>query len=168
MSKPFLLLLPALCCGSPAAAADIWQYPEAAGKNALFLDIRFASLSLEGDFTALYPEASLDWLPPLFLPFSLGLYIRIPDPNLRSFGFRIGYHINLGGDGKTDLYALYVFECGWLRKTILERYGDSAPPLRWYDFRAGLRRRFGASLCLSLEADHAFRGITIGVSIQLH
>jgi hypothetical protein len=165
---PLLTLLLLLSAGGPSAfALDIWQHPEAAEKNALFLDIRFSAVSFSSGFDLFYPEFVLEYLPPLFLPFSLGVYVKTPAPNLKSFGFRIGYHVNLGDD-KTDLYALYVFECGWLRKDILERYGDAAPPVRHYDFRAGLRRRIGKYLCLSLESDFKFQGVIIGVSLKLH
>jgi hypothetical protein len=166
---PLLLTAVFLAGAGRGAAVDLWQYPEAAEKNALFLDVRFASLSFqEGGFTAFYPEFALDWLPPLFLPFSVGAYFRTPDPNFKSFGLRAGYHINLGGDGKTDLYLLYVFELGFLRRDILEQYNDSAPPFRLYDFRAGVRRIFGRYLCLSLETDYKLWGITFGVSLKLY
>jgi hypothetical protein len=166
MTKPFPLLF--LLVPVPfVSAADVWRHPEAAGRNALFLDVRFSTLSFSGGFTAFYPEFALDYLPPFFLPFSFGVYVKTPDPNLKSFGFRAGYHINLGDD-KTDFYVLYVFECGFLRKEILERYGDADPPARYYDFRAGIRRRFGTYVCLSLESDFKFQGIIIGISIKLH
>ena len=162
---PLVLLL--LFVAGRSSALDFWQHPEAADKNALFLDVRFSAVSFSDGFDLFYPEFVLDWLPPVFLPVSLGIYIKTPTPNLKSFGLRAGYHINLG-DGKTDLYALYVFELGFLRQDILERHNDTAPPVRYYDFRVGVRRRFGTYFCLSLESDFKFQGIIIGVSIKLH
>jgi hypothetical protein len=162
-----LLPLLLLCIAGNSFALDFWQHPEAAEKNALFLDIRFSTVSFSDGVTPFYPECVLEYLPPLFLPFSIGIYVKTPAPNLKSFGLRFGYHINLG-DEKTDLYALYVFELGFLRKDILEHYNDTAPPLRYYDFRAGVRRRVGRYICLSLESDFKFQGIIIGISLKLH
>jgi hypothetical protein len=159
----FLLLFPFI----HLSALDLWIFPEAAAKNTLFLDIRFASLSPGDGFTTAYPEYSLDFLLPLPLPCSLGAFIKTPDPNLKSFGLRAAYHITIN-DPKTDLYALYVFELGFLRKDLLEQYNDTAPPRYYYDFRAGIRYAFGRFFCLSLESAAKFRGIHIGIAVKIH
>lgn len=164
MNKTLLLLF--LSAALPASALDLWLFPEAAGKNTLFLDMRFVSVSA-GGVTTSYPEYALDFLLPFPLPFSAGAWLKTPDPNLKSFGLRAAYHINLNDD-KTDFYFLYVFELGFLRKKLLEQYNDTAPPLRYFDFRAGVRRVFGRFFCLSLESDYKFRGVNIGLSIKLH
>jgi hypothetical protein len=166
VNKRALLLPLLLYIAGRAFAFDLWQHPEAAEKNAIFADVRFSSISFSDGFTLSYPELVLDYLPPVFLPFSFGMYVKTPTPNLKSFGVRFGYHVNLGDD-KTDLYALYVFELGFLRKDTLERHNDSAPPVRYYDFRAGIRRRIGKYVCLSLESDFKFQGIIIGISLKL-
>jgi hypothetical protein len=162
------LLVPVLFLSllAPLHALDVWLFPEAAGKNTLFLDTRFALVSTGGILIS-YPEYSFDFLLPLPLPFSFGAFVSTPDPNLKSFGLRAGYHISLTDD-KTDLYILYRFDLGFVRKNTLERYNDSAPPPCYYDFRVGIRRVFGSFLCISLESAYKFRGIHAGISIRVH
>jgi hypothetical protein len=149
------------------SALDLWRYPEAADKHALFFDVKFASLSFSEGFILSYPEFSLDYLLPFRFPLSLGVYFKTPDPNLKSFGARAAYHIDIR-DPNTDLYFLYVFDLGFLRNDLLEEYGDEKQQLRLYDFRVGVRRLFGKFFCLTLETDYHFSGINIGVSIKLN
>ena len=148
-------------------ALDVWRHPEAAEKNALFLNINAASLSFHNGFYAGLStlQAGIDYVLPLFLPLSIGGYFNAPNPNLKRFGTRIAYHIDLG-DRSTDLYVLYVFDFGFLRNPRLEAYGDEKQPVHFYDFRAGVRRLFGNYFCLTLETDFKLSGLTIGISIK--
>jgi hypothetical protein len=147
-------------------ALDFWQFPEGAERYALFLDIKAASLSFKDGFGTYYPELCADVLP-FPLPLSIGAFIKMPDPNLKSFGVRAGYHLNLG-DEFTDLYVLYAFDFGFIRNDLLTRYGDEKQTPRYYDFRIGVRRIFGTFFCLVLETDFKSKGITVGVSIKVN
>jgi hypothetical protein len=91
----------------------------------------------------------------------------MPDPNLKSFGFRAGYHIN-PGDEKTDLYVLYVLDLGFIRNGLLIEYNDTPAPRRYWDFRAGVRRLVGKYTALVIESAYKFQGITAGLSLKLH
>jgi hypothetical protein len=160
-----LLLLPLPPVFSPAL--DLWQYPEAADKNALFLDVRAAALSFTDGFSVWPPELAADYLLPFGLPVSLGVFMAIPDPNLRHFGARAAYHFDI--HKKTvDLFFLYVFDLGWLRNDVLVEYGDEPVEIIYYDFRAGVRRLFGEYLALSLETGHKLRSVSFGVSVKIN
>jgi hypothetical protein len=165
VKKAFPALL-GILLAAPLAALDFWQWPEAADKNAIFLDARFAGISFTDGYQIFRPVFSLDYIIPVIAPFSLGAYFKTPDPNLKSFGLRLGYHINLE-DPKTDLYGLYVFDFGFTRNDLLARYDDEQQPVNWYDFRAGIRRRF-RSLWLCLETDFKLQGIYIGLSLKIN
>ena len=164
--KPLALII-FLSLVSSLSAFDLWQYPEMAYRNALFIGCFAAPLSLTEGFKTPPPEFNIDWLLPAGLPFSLGLSFRVPWPNLTSFGLRAGYHINLDAEN-VDLYFLYVFDFGFTRNGILARYGDAEQEIKRYDFRAGVRRRFGRFVCLSVESDWKLQNIRFGVSIKLH
>jgi hypothetical protein len=151
---------------APLPALGLWRHPEAAEKHALFFNAQFAGISFADGFAFGPGELSFDFLP-FPLPLSAGAYFKFPDPNLKSFGARLAYHIDIR-DAKTDLYFLYVFDCGFLRNAELEYYGDGPQPLRFYDFRAGVRRLFGKFLCLTAETDYKFSGLGLGLSIKLN
>jgi hypothetical protein len=148
------------------SALTLWRNPEAAEQYALFAEIRFAALSFtEG---VVFPPAEISFgLVPFPLPLSIGAYLKMPQPNLKSFGGRAAWHIDLR-DPKTDLYVLYVFDLGFLRNALLEYYGDEAQPLRLYDFRAGVRRLFGGAVCLVIETGYKLQGLSVGLSVKLN
>lgn len=158
----FLLLL-----GGAAFPFDLNPYPVSADKNAFFTSIKALSLSLSGGFNFTGQEFSVDYVQPFFLPVSLGAYFKRPDPNLKSFGARLGYHINLN-EPKTDLYFLYVFDFGFLRNDLLLEYGDEAQEIYFYDFRLGVRYRFNSLICVLVESEHKLQGISFGISIKLN
>jgi hypothetical protein len=56
---------------------------------------------------------SFDYVFPWLLPFFAGLYMEAPQPNLTSFGTRIGYHFDMGIDN-LDIYLMYCFDFGFL------------------------------------------------------
>lgn len=163
-----ILLAALFLIGARAASAfDFWSYPEAADKHALFAGVLSPSLSFEDGFALLPPVMTLDYMLPFGLPLSFGLFISSPAPNLKSFGLRGAYHFNIGGE-YTDLFFLYVFDFGWLRNDLLIEYNDTPVEKRFYDFRAGLRRRIGKFICLSIETDFHLRGILFGLGAKLN
>jgi hypothetical protein len=164
------LCIAALCALIPAAVPglSLWRYPEAADKNTLFIDtaatFSFSSL----DSFSLFPlEIRADYLLPVGLPVSAGLFMKTPDPNLKYFGTRLGYHIDIG-DQKTDLYFVHVFNLGFIRNDLLEQFNDTPSPLYYYDFRLGVRRLFGSRFCLAVETDFKVFGLVFALSIKLN
>jgi hypothetical protein len=156
-----------LVCAA-SANAEFWRHPEIAGKNSLFADVGLAPLVFDGmEFPVLPLEIRVDWLPPLPLPFSAGLFLKTPNPNLNSFGVRLGYHFDLRLP-MTDLFFAYVFDFGFVRNDILEKYNDNPVPIHWYDFRVGVRHFFGPIVGLALESDFKAGGIILMLSIKTH
>jgi hypothetical protein len=157
----------ALVFALPLPAFDLRSHPEAAEKNSLFLDVHIAGLSFNDGFAAGLDTLLIrcDYLLPVDLPFSFGAYFKAPNPNLKSFGFRLAYHIDID-NSKTGLYVLYAFDLGFLRNSLLEAYGDETQEVHYYDFRAGVRRLFGKYFCLSLETAYKLSGITVGISVK--
>ena len=148
-------------------ALDLWQHPEAAEGNSLFLGVSAPLFSFDGGFEfKLSPELTLDYLPPLPLPFSLGAFLKTPSPNLKSFGLRTAWHINLDRP-RVDLYFLYVFDFGFVRNRLLEKYNDERAGVHYFDFRCGVRWRINRFLFLQIESGFKFRSIIAGVSIKL-
>jgi hypothetical protein len=151
----------------PAAFSfDLNPYPESADRNALFINVKALSLSFSDGFGFAAQEFGFDYVQPFLLPVSLGAYFKRPDPNLKSFGIRLGYHLNINAP-KTNLYFFYVFDLGFLRNDLLLEYGDEKQEMRFYDFRLGVRQRFNL-ICLMLESDLKLQGINIGISIKLN
>ena len=126
-----------------------------------------ASFSFGEGFRTPPAELQLDYLLPLGLPFSAGVYCKVPDPNLKSFGIRAAYHIDLESEN-LDLYCFYVFDLGFLRNDLLLEYGDQAQEIRRYDFRIGVRRKFGRFLCLSIESGFKLQSVHFGLSLKLN
>jgi hypothetical protein len=152
----------------PLPALDLWRHPESAEKNALFVDVGFSSLSFsEGVLFGLPLEIRFDYLLPVPLPVSAGAFFKTPYPNLKSFGARVGYHLDIR-DPKTDLYAVYVFDFGFIRNDLLKEYGDEEQPVHYYDFRIGVRRLFGSFFCAAVETDFKIFGLLLMLSIKIH
>jgi hypothetical protein len=160
-------ILPLLLALQRLAALDLWQYPESAEPWSLFLDVKAAAFSFTEGFSTFSPEFSADFLLPFGIPLSAGVFAVMPDPNLKNFGIRAGYHIN-PGDEKTDLYVLYVFDVGFIRNDLLTEYNDTPVPRRYWDFRIGVRRLIGKYVALVIESAYKFQGITAGLSLKLH
>ena len=149
-------------------ALDFWQHPEIAERNSVFLGAASPSVSFTKNFsfTLSAPVYQLDYLPPTRYPFSLGIFAKTPDPNLTSFGIRLGYNINLNLP-KTNLYVLYKFDFGFTRNELLIAHNDEPQPVNFFDFRIGIRHFFFSNLGIFLETDFKFQGINMGVSIKL-
>jgi len=146
---------------------SIFLHSEIAGKNSLFADVGLAPFVFkELQFNVLPLDVRVEYMPPFPLPFSLGLWMKTPDPNFKSFGARAGYHFNLF-DPMTDIYVVYSFDFGFLRKDILEEHGDTSVPVHWYDFRFGARHFFRSRYGVSVETDFKFQSIVFLVSIKI-
>ena len=169
MKNIHVLIFAALCAiGTQRVQAfELELFPEAADKNAVFINIKAVSLSFSDGFVLTGQEFALDYVLPVFAPLSLGAYFRIPQPNLKSFGARLAYHINIGAE-KTDLYGLYVFDFGFLRNDLLIEYGDEKQEIHYYDFRLGVRQRFGRFFCLMIETDYKLQGFNIGIAVKIN
>jgi len=163
-----LFVVSFLVCAAGLSALNLWRHPEVAERNTIFVDVGLAPLIFDGlDFPIFPLEMRLDYLPPLPLPFSIGGFFKTPNPNLRSFGGRLGYHLDLQ-DSKTDLYFAYIFDCGFIRNDLLEEYNDVPVEIHYYDFRIGVRRLFGPFLGLAIESDFKAGGLIIALCAKIH
>jgi hypothetical protein len=165
MKTACVILLLTLAASS-LPALDLWQYPETAEAYTLFIGGTAAAFSFTEGFMLPPPVFHADWMLPFRLPLSLGAYFVTPMPNLKSFGIRAAWHIDLGADN-LDLYFLYVFDLGFLRNARLTEYGDEEQERRYYDFRGGVRRRIGRFVCLVIETGFKLQSVHAGISIQL-
>ncbi|GMO58563.1 MAG: hypothetical protein Ta2G_18620 [Termitinemataceae bacterium] len=141
-------------------------FPEAAEKNSLFFNVKAIGISFTKGFLLKQQEAGIDYVLPIFIPLSLGAYFRVPDPNLKVFGLRLAYHVNVDVED-LDLYAFYVFDFGFLRNNLLRKYGDEEQEIHYYDFRFGVRYLAGKYFCLMLETDFKLKGLNIGVAVKI-
>jgi hypothetical protein len=163
MKKAALLLCAFVFISQNVRAFDIELFPENADRNSFFFNVKAVSVSFTEGFVLTGQEFGFDWVIPVLIPLSLGAWLAIPEPNLKSFGARAAYHINIESE-KLDLYGMYVFDFGFLRNGILLEYGDEEQPVRYYDFRVGLRYLFNM-FCLAVETDFKLQGINIGKRI---
>jgi hypothetical protein len=146
---------------------NLWRHSEIAEKNSVFLDIGLPPVTFTGyEFAALPLDIRIDYMLPVPVPVSAGVYMKTPYPNLKSFGIRIGYHFDLDIP-KTDLYVVYTYEFGFIRTGILLEYNDTPPKVYNFDFRIGVRRFFG-TFGLALESGHKFHSVIILFSIKLN
>jgi len=147
----------------------VFLHSEMASKNSLFADAGLAPFVFKDmEFNVLPLDIRLEYLPPLPLPFSFGLFMKTPDPNLKSFGTRIGYHFNLSAlDRFSDVYVVYSFDFGFLRKDALEEHNDFSVPIHWYDFRFGVKHFFRSRYGVAVESDFKFQSIVFLVSIKI-
>ena len=161
----FVFIFPS--CAASLPAQYFWRHPEIAGKNSLFADVGLAPLVFDGfHFPVLPLELRVDYLPPLPAPFSFGLFMKTPNPNLKSFGVRTAYHLDLNNP-KTDLYFAYVFDFGFVRNGLLKKYGDDPVRPHYYDFRVGVRYFFARFFGVALESDFKAGGVIIMVSVKI-
>lgn len=146
---------------------NVFRHSEIAGKNTLFTDAGLAPFAFtDFEFNFLPVVFRVEYMLPLPLPFSFGLFLNTPFPNLKSFGARIGYHFNFL-DNLTDFYVVYSFDFGFIRKDILEAYNDTSAPIRYYDFRFGVRRFFKSRVGLAVETGFKFQDIVFLISIKV-
>ena len=79
------------------------------------------------------PEAAVDWMLPVPLPFSLGFSAGLLESGKFGGGARLGYHVNFD-DPNLDAYALYAMKAEFVQ--------DEYAYVEWYP-AIGVRRRFG-------------------------
>jgi hypothetical protein len=166
MNKHFFICIFVLALSSAiphkATAFDFWQYPEMADKHAIFLGGFPVRFSIEERSVEYYPpELYLDYLLPVGLPFSAGVFVNSLGPNIFSFGLRPAYHINLN-DENSDLYVLYIVNL------ILTDYPEKEETLLEYGARIGFRRRFGDFFCFCIETGFKLQTIYVGFAIKLN
>ena len=165
----FLLFFICLPAALPALeAAGLWRHSEAAGKNSVFIDVGIAPLLFEDfKFAVLPVSVRVDYLPPLPLPFSAGVFFDTPYPNFKHFGLRLAYHVDLL-DSLTDLYFAYSFDFGFLRNGVLKEYNDSPVDARFFDFRIGVRRFFKRRLGAAVESGFKFESVVFMLSVKIN
>ena len=147
---------------------NLWRHPEIAGKNSLFVDIGAAPLMFSDfEFNVVPLDIRVDWLPPLPLPVFVGAFLKTPNPNLKSFGLRAGYHIDIYSPS-TDLYLVYSFDFGFVRNALLIEYNDTPAPVNFYDFRIGIRQFFGSLFGVAVETGFKFESIVILLSLKIN
>jgi hypothetical protein len=145
----------------------IFLHSETAGKNSVFADVGLAPLVFKDfQFSVLPLDVRVEYMPPVPLPFSFGLFLRTPYPNFKSFGTRIGYHFNFPVP-LTDFYVVYSYDFGFLRKDILEEHHDTSVPIHWYDFRFGARHFFKSRFGVAVETGFKFQDVVFLVSIKV-
>lgn len=168
--KTAFLLACIFLSGLPdAGAISVYSNPEIAEENSLFINLRLAGVSLQGDFDFLQLEASADYVLPIPLPLSLGMFITAPsfrEPNLKHFGPRAAFHIDIGKEN-TGLYFFYSLDLGWIRNAELEAAGWDPVEKRRYDFRAGVRFFFRKNIGMFIESGYKFLSVSFGLSLKL-
>ena len=145
---------------------NLWRHSEIADKNSLFADVGSPIYFSDQKFSFLPLYIRFDYMLPTPVPISAGLFFHTPDPNFKSFGFRLGYHINLRNP-RIDVYGVYSFNCGFLLKGTLEKHNDTPPTIHYFDFRVGARYFFGSWLGFSIESGHKMESIIISLSIKI-
>jgi len=146
---------------------SIFLHSEIAGKNSFFADIGPAPFVFKDfEFNVLPLDIRVEYMLPVYLPLSFGLFMRTPYPNFKSFGTRIGYHFNLLDD-LTDFYLVYSYDFGWIRKGILEKHYDTSVPIHWYDFRFGVRHFFKSRFGVGVETGFKFQDINFLISVKI-
>jgi hypothetical protein len=168
-TKIFLiLLLLALRAEMPALEImNVWRHPEIAEKNSVFADIGLPIMFKPPHFNFFPLHLRADYMLPVSFPFSAGIFLETPFPNLKSFGFRIGYHIDVFNPF-TDVYVVYSFNCGFILKDILAFYNDAPAPVHFFDFRAGFRYFFTPWLGICVETGFKLESVYISLSFKLN
>jgi len=147
---------------------NVWRHSEIAEKNSVFCDIGLAPVKFDDLRLNFLPfDIRFEYFPPLPLPLSLGVFIKSPNPNLKSFGCRLSYHFDLF-DPVTDLYLVYSYDFGYLRNDLLIEYNDTPADLYKYDFRVGVRRFFDSWLGLAVETGFHLESVILMLSIKIN
>jgi len=161
----FFLISPALHAFD---ALSILFHSETVGKNSIFIDVGPAPLTFRPVSFPLLPlDIRIEYLPPFRLPFSFGIFMKTPNPNLKSFGMRIGYHFNLLD--LVDLFLVYHHDFGYFRNKILVKYRDTPVRVNFFDFRFGFRYFFIKSrIGIAVESGFKFQDVIFLLSIKIY
>jgi hypothetical protein len=147
---------------------NVWRHSEIAGKNSVFCDIGLSPIMFDDlQLNVLPVDLRAEFFPPIPIPFAFGIFMKTPNPNLKSFGLRIAYHFDVL-DSVTDLYAVYSHDFGYLRNELLIQYNDTPVEEYKYDFRIGVRRFFDSWIGLAVETGFHFESIIIMLSIKIN
>jgi len=147
---------------------NIFRHSVVAGKNSVFVDVGLAPLDFENwDFPIVPIDIRLEYMLPLPLPFSAGFFLKMPNPNLKSFGTRLSYHFDLLDDF-TDFYVVYSYDFGYFRNDILLEYNDTEVEPLYYDFRLGIRRFFNRWVGIAIESGPKFQSIIFMLSVKIN
>jgi hypothetical protein len=150
-----------------ALDVNLWQHSEIAGKNTVFIDAGFPIPLRNPEFNILPVIIRIDYMLPFPLPVSAGVFMITPDPNLKHFGFRLGYHFDLLKPS-TDFYLLYSFNIGFIRNDALIEHNDTPVKANCYDFRLGVRYFFGSLFGLTVETGFKLESIIILLSLKIN
>jgi hypothetical protein len=146
---------------------NVWRHPEIAEKNSVFADAGVPIMFEEPHFSVLPVDLRADYMLPLPYPFSAGIFLKTPNPNLKSFGVRFGYHFDVF-DPLTDVYVVWSFNCGFILTDVLAYYNDSPAPVHFFDFRAGFRRFITPWLGVCVETGFKLESVCISLSFKLN
>jgi len=173
LKKLFLFILFSLFLFSAAGlycldTVNIWRHSEIAGKNSVFCDVGVAPILFDDlQFNVMPIEIKLEYLPPIPFPLAVGVFMKTPNPNLKSYGFRLAYHFDTY-DSLTDLYFVYNHDLGYLRNDLYIEYNDTPVEFYKYDFRIGVRRFFDAWFGLAIETGFHFESIILMLSLKIN
>ena len=152
------------------AIPNIFRHSEIASPNSIFVDVAMYPLFLNADTFEfnLHPlNIRVTYMLPLPLPFSLGAFMETPNPNLRNFGLRLAYHVDLLSP-RTDLYFVYSFNFGFIRNELLLRYNDRPVDIHYYDFRIGIRHFFRNRFGAAVETGFKLESIIFMFSLKIN
>jgi hypothetical protein len=164
MNRRTFTILLLLFLLADAQAFDLWQHPEMAERETIFVGGFAASFAYSytqlGAFKFGFstPEIFFDLMLPLPLPFSFGLSAGLMEPGVLGGGARLGYHANFN-DPNLDVYALYEIKLKFVE--------DVSAEIEWFP-SIGARRKFGSFFCLNLETGSMGKSLLIGLSIKLN
>jgi len=147
--------------------ANLWRHPEIAEERSAFAEAGIPVKVINPQFQPLPVNVRFDYMPPFLLPVSIGVFFDTPLPNLKSFGTRAAWHINVS-DPLTDIYIVHSYNCGFLITEVLRYYNDRPPPVHNFDFRLGLRRYINNFLGISLETGFKLESVFLSLSFKLH
>ena len=162
-SLPLLAALLLLSLSPPLRAFDVWQYPQAADRGAVFAGAFAAKFAFDFNDPPKsrvgfdYPEFFLDFVLPVGLPFSLGASFDSLRTDSYGLGLRPGYHVNFDVPG-LDVYAMYSISLDINDKRMVLDHGP----------RLGLRYVFFGFLCLCVETDYRLQGLLFGLAARLN
>jgi len=173
--RPFrarlLILLFLLAISSNAFSfnqGNLWHlHPEIADVNSMFFEVGVSFVFKDIEFVYFPLNLRFDYMLPFVLPISAGIFMDTPYPNLKHFGTRIAFHINIDNP-LTDIYILHAFDFGFIRNPLLEKYNDTPVVARFFDFRVGVRRFFGQRIGLAIETGYHFESVILSLSIKIN